>query len=214
MKNQGCIILSLIGFLLFSCCGGYFVLSKGQEVNKDVDPDLSSTPPKPTNTPTENSISEIPTDPTDMEPEVVFTNQTSEDYAFTMQTGSPVTMMSWTHDCNWMGVAGQVFYDGSPVEDILVETGGILDGKEVLGLAITGFSTDYGSGGYEIQLSGQPIESVDSVWIQLKDNAGVELTRKYSLSSYDQCDQNLILANFVKTEDNPIITFYFPLFFR
>ena len=111
-------------------------------------------------------------------------------------------------------MAGQVFYDGSPVEDILVETGGILDGKEVLGLAITGFSTDYGSGGYEIQLSGQPIESVDSVWIQLKDNAGVELTRKYSLSSYDQCDQNLILANFVKTEDNPIITFYFPLFFR
>ena len=81
MKNQGCIILSLIGFLLFSCCGGYFVLSKGQEVNKDVDPDLCSTPPQPTNTPTENSISEIPSDPTDMEPEVVFTNQTIEDYA-------------------------------------------------------------------------------------------------------------------------------------
>jgi hypothetical protein len=214
MKNRGCVNLAIAGILLFLCCGGYFVLNEGYFPKLIDDPMISFSDVQPTSIAGRGTK----TAQTDESIIVMFDSneplQEQESYAFLIQEGSPLAMMSWIYGCNWMGIAGQVFYDGLPVEDIIVEVGGSLDGEDVMGLGITGLAADYGSGGFEIQLSDHPIGSVDSIWIQLKDNLGLELSRKYYITSYDQCEKNLILINFNNQEVAPYTPFYFPLFFR
>ena len=145
MKNRGCVNLAIAGILLFLCCGGYFVLNEGYFPKLIDDPMINFSDVQPT------SIAgrEIKTAQTDESIIVMFDNnephQEQESYPFFIQEGSPLAMMSWIYGCNWMGIAGQVFYDGLPVEDIIVEIGGSLDGEEVMGLGITGLAADYGS---------------------------------------------------------------------
>jgi hypothetical protein len=150
----------------------------------------------------------------DQEDHWIVSDSNGENSGFVIQPGTPVSVLSWTHDCNWMGVGGQVFFDDHPINQIIVETGGTLEGKYVLGLSITGLINTYGSGGFEIKLSDHPVNSTGTVWIQLKDIAGLPLSEKFYLSSQDDCAKNLILINFVAAQPDPFIEFYYPILFR
>ncbi len=138
---------------------------------------------------------------------------------FEVQEGTPVTMSNWAHPeagCNWLSVAGQVFnLENDPEIGFIVEAGGNLEGEPILGLSLTGLGSVYGPGGYEIQLADQPIVSQDQVWVQLKDEAGNPLSYPIYFQTYDNCDKNVILLNFVEVADVPpppeTFTFFLPM---
>ncbi|MBC8507340.1 MAG: hypothetical protein H8D34_20950 [Chloroflexi bacterium] len=127
---------------------------------------------------------------------------------FVIQEGAIVGMPNWSHQdagCNWLGVAGQVFdLAGDPVLDLIVEIGGTLEGQPILGLSLTGMATIYGPGGYEIQLADHAFASQGKVWIQIKDDAGQTLSGQTFIETFDDCDQNLLLINFVEVEEIPV----------
>jgi hypothetical protein len=135
-------------------------------------------------------------------------------YLYGTQPGSPVRISSWMHDCNWMGVAGQVFDgEGKPINNLIVEAGGILDGESLLGLSITGIEHGYGSGGYEIELGQQPSTSENSIWVQLKDIDGQPLSRQIYIDTASICDENLVLLNFIEGGiGSTEYIYYFPIF--
>jgi hypothetical protein len=138
-----------------------------------------------------------------------------EQQLFDLQLGSPTRMHAWSHGCDWLGVAGQVFdRSGQPAEGILVEAGGQLAGEEILGLSITGMVDLYGPGGYEIQFQAHPVFSSNSIWIQLKDRAGQPISKKICLETRDDCNQNLILLNFVQVDSLTEELYFFPLVTR
>ena len=67
-------------------------------------------------------------------------------------------------------VAGQAFdMKASSVIGITVEMGGVLDGKNIYLLSLTGTAPLYGPGGYEFLLSEKALKSKASVWVQLLD---------------------------------------------
>jgi hypothetical protein len=134
-------------------------------------------------------------------------------YLYGIQPGSPVRTSSWLHDCKWMGVAGQVFSStGNPVDNIIVEAGGRLIGRPVLGLSITGLDNGYGPGGYEIMLANQPLKSTQLIWVQLKDIAGQPLSPQIYIDTSEICAENLVILNFAEgglAQDR--FEYYFPI---
>jgi hypothetical protein len=102
--------------------------------------------------------------------------------------------------CNWMGVAGQVRdIDGSPVLGLIIEVGGLLGGEKIGNptlLQATGLATAYGEAGYEVKLADSPIDSTDSLWIQVLDQAGLPLSEKIYFHTFEDCEQNLVIIYF------------------
>jgi hypothetical protein len=139
-------------------------------------------------------------------------DQEENRFTFDLQPGSPIRIHAWLHGCNWLGVAGQVFNSaGEPVKGLIAETGGNLAGEDILGLSITGMDELYGTGGYEIQIHEQPVTSSKMVWIQLKDSSGIQLSEKIFLETVDDCNQNLIVLNFLEIDTIDANGLYFPL---
>jgi len=141
------------------------------------------------------------------EPEVVNAEIPEGGRFFIIQQGAPIGMPNWAHQdlgCNWLGVAGQVFdLEGNPVLDLVVEVGGTLDGQPLLGLSLTGVATAYGPGGYEIQLADHVVASVGDVWVLVKNDAGDALSGNTFVETFADCEENLLLLNFVEVEEIP-----------
>lgn len=150
----------------------------------------------PTSTPTTPpTATEIPT-PTPLPAEMVL---------YELKAGSPKAMASTTFypdlGCKWAGVAGQIFEaNGEPVSpaSVLVVVGGILNGKTVELLSLSGTAPQYGLSGYEVVLGDVPIASQQSLYIQLFDPQGQPLTNRIYFDTYGACDQNLILIDFIR----------------
>jgi hypothetical protein len=121
---------------------------------------------------------------------------------YVLQTGSPKWLPNIFHPelgCNFLGISGQVFGpNGIPVKLIVVESGGTLDNREIVGLSLTGNVQEFGPGGYEIIFSDHVINSSNSVWVQLKDLAGQPLSEKIYFDTFADCQKNLTLINFVE----------------
>ena len=121
-------------------------------------------------------------------------------YDYIIQKGTPLGMQDFFHTdttCGWMGVGGQVFSkSGTPINNLIVEVQGTFEGKEVLVLALTGSAQEVGPGGYEIAIADHVAASSDELRLQLFDLSGNPLSEQYSFSTYDSCDQNLIMINF------------------
>jgi len=135
---------------------------------------------------------------------------------FVIQDGAIVGMPNWAHQdvgCAWSGVAGQVFdLAGEPVLDLIVEVGGTLEGELLLGLSLTGMASAYGPGGFEIQIADHVVASQGEAWIQIKDGAGETLSGKTFFETFSDCNQNLLLINFVEVEEIPeAFEVYLPL---
>lgn len=133
---------------------------------------------------------------------------------FGVQPGTPLGMMNIARleeGCNWMGIGGQALnQSGLPENNLVAEVGGFLDEVQILELALTGSETVFGPGGYLIKLADRPISSDGSIWIQLFNLSGVPQTKKYFLTTYPDCERNLILINFSELNALSGIKTYLP----
>lgn len=117
---------------------------------------------------------------------------------FVVQPGSNVLVANFANDlgCAWMGVAGQVFdKDRNPLVGITVHVEGQLAGQLVNQDSLTGSNPRIGPAGYTINLSDHPIASDGTMWIQLMDTAGLDLSDQVYFSTSVNCDKNLVFIN-------------------
>jgi hypothetical protein len=125
------------------------------------------------------------------------------DAAFTLQPGGPFYLPNFNHPeegCNWLGVAGQVFDEnGFEILNLTILAGNRLAGEDNLA-ATTGEATAYGLGGYEIKLNSQPVNTSNLFWVQVVDSAGQSLSQRIYFDTFEDCEQNLALVNFIPLE--------------
>lgn len=211
--NRNKLVLFFFGFILFSSYGGFLVFQSvfisGVEETQTVK--ITPTHPRDINNISREEFSE--TEKTDDSEKPLEFNPAQGRFNYGVQPGTPVTVTSWTHDCNWMGVGGQVFDGDYPANNIIVELGGSFEGENLLGLSMIGLNQEYGLSGYEIQISDHPVNSSNTIWIRLLDLTGMPLSDKLYLSTDDQCSKNLILVNFNQIETPTTLIHYFPIIF-
>jgi hypothetical protein len=132
---------------------------------------------------------------------------TSTPLPYQVQVRNPLYLENFVHpdqSCDWMGAAGQIFNsEGSVVKDIVIRAGGTLNGVEIMEtmtmpLANPEDDKSYGPGGFELQFAESPFASEDQIWIQLFDLGGAPLSKKIFLETFDDCQKNLILLNFIE----------------
>lgn len=101
--------------------------------------------------------------------------------------------------CNWQGVGGTVDdQNSSPIIGIVVRLGGRLDGKSVEMTTVSGISPEYGKSGFEFVLGDTPIDSNDTLYVQLLDQAGLPLSDRVFIDTSSDCQENLVLVRFKK----------------
>ncbi len=174
----------------------------------DVDiPVTENTPTSPiqqmTPTPSSTTIAptELPPNQFTLEPE-----QTSVPFLpeYILQNGSPIFTINFAHPnegCNWLSVAGQVFDSiGRAQTELVLFLGGTLEGKTIDTATLTGLAPAYGPGGFEIKLSDHPVASSQSLYIQIFDMDGNQLSEKIYFDTKSSCEENIILINFVSQE--------------
>lgn len=170
-----------------------------------------TTQPEPTSTLAPTSMPEptatteltlAPTATSTLEP-----TPTSTAVPFTLQMPDFYYLQAFTHPdlgCNWLGVAGQVFNkDGVVQKDLVIRAGGTINGLAVveemtMPLADQEVDQAYGPGGYEITLANGVADSADEVWVQVFSLEGDELSEQVFLTTFADCQKNLILLNFVE----------------
>lgn len=123
---------------------------------------------------------------------------------FAIQADTPVYTENFGYPdagCNWLGVGGQIFdSDGEPIINLVIWIRGSINEVPFEAIALTGTAegAKYGPGGYEVVLNNAVLESSDVFSIQILDLNGNILTEPYFFDTFDQCDQNLIIINFVR----------------
>ncbi len=126
---------------------------------------------------------------------------------YSLQNMTPHYLANFTHPdlgCDWLGVAGQVFDSAGVVQkNILIKSGGLLAGTAVvedmtMPLAEPEVDLAYGPGGFEVTLANAPAASENSIWIQLFNLEGEPISERVYLTTYDDCQKNLILMNFIE----------------
>lgn len=123
---------------------------------------------------------------------------------FVVQSGAPKYIPAFTHvdqGCQWIGLAGQVFdANGVGVSGISVQVSGSIDGESFQWKTLTAEQSPFGPGGYEIFLTNHVSTTPQAALVQLYDAQGQPLSDPVPVIIPDQCDQNLILVNFVNSE--------------
>jgi hypothetical protein len=121
-------------------------------------------------------------------------------YAFVLQstpTAIDASVLYPERDCKWLGVGGQVVdLQGRPVTGITVQLGGNLNNALLDQTSLTGLALKYGEAGYEFELAKLPIESKQTLWVRLIDQAKLPLSAKVYFDTYSECQRNLIVVNF------------------
>ncbi len=126
---------------------------------------------------------------------------------YTLQVMNPFYLGNFAHEdlgCNWLGIAGQVFDSGGQVQkDIIIKTGGNINGIPVeedmtMPLANPEIDTAYGPGGFELTLGSAPADTELTAWIQLYNLSGDPISERIYLVTYNDCQKNLILMNFIE----------------
>ena len=101
--------------------------------------------------------------------------------------------------CNWQGVGGTVDdQNSSPIIGIVVRLAGRLDGKSIELTTVSGVSPEYGKSGFEFVLGDTPVNSNDTLYVQLLDQAGLPLSDKIYIDTSSDCEENLVLVRFKK----------------
>jgi hypothetical protein len=104
-----------------------------------------------------------------------------------------------TVSCNWLGVGGTVDdQNSSPIIGIVVRLAGTLSGRSVELTTVSGISPEYGKSGFEFVLGDTPVDSRDTLYVQLLDQAGLPLSDRIFIDTFSDCDRNLILVRFKK----------------
>jgi hypothetical protein len=125
-------------------------------------------------------------------------------YPFQVRQGNPKAIPNIYHpelECNWMGVGGQVIdMSNAPVIGLITRLGGKLPGVTLPEnfISLAGLALSYGRSGYEFSIAERPIASRDQLWVQLFSQAGGPLSDPIYFETYDSCEQNLIIIDFVQ----------------
>ena len=103
--------------------------------------------------------------------------------------------------CTWLGIGG-VVSDGSkqPLYGLIVKLTGSIDFTTYDQTTLSGAAPQYGEGGYEFYLGGTPSASQGRLFIQLLDDAGQPLSDPISITTYSDCQKNLILVDFIQLQ--------------
>ncbi|PKN83448.1 MAG: hypothetical protein CVU46_16945 [Chloroflexi bacterium HGW-Chloroflexi-8] len=121
-------------------------------------------------------------------------------YAFVIQNEPNAinsTIFKVDLECNWTGIAGQVFdLQGRPVKGIRVWLRGRFDNKDIDYLGLTLESSPYGPSGFEFTLGESPKNTKESLYLQLLDQAGIPISDRVYIDTFEDCERNLILVNF------------------
>lgn len=121
-------------------------------------------------------------------------------YAFAIQNQQNAinsTIFNPDDGCNWAGIAGQVFdLQGRPVKGIRVWLRGTINGKYIDYLSLTLESSPYGPSGFEFTIADKPVSSNGKLSLQLLDQAGIPISDKVFIDTFDDCEHNLVLVNF------------------
>ena len=129
-------------------------------------------------------------------------------YTFTVQQGTPSYLQNFAHveqGCNWLGVVGQVFdKNGQPINRMVVRAEGFLGSQSLDALGMTGLATAYGPGGFEIELSDEPLNSSGTLSIALFNLEGERVSAYVPFNTYTDCSKNLILINFQESGTSPV----------
>jgi len=135
---------------------------------------------------------------------------------FIIQPGTPVYLPNFimpASECNWMGVAGQVFDKNLvPISNLIIEVGGMLSGNEILFMTLTSSALEVGPGGYVITLANQAISSSGDISIRVRDLSGAQLSADVPFETYANCDQNLIIINFIESDQTSKV--FFPAIYK
>ncbi len=106
--------------------------------------------------------------------------------------------------CSYFAVAGEaVDLNNAPYLKGIVKVGGTLGGQTIdpdKHTTVTGVATQFGPAGFEIPLEVAPVNSQNTLWIQLFDTAGVPLSEKKFFNTYSSCEKNLIQVRFKATK--------------
>ncbi len=103
--------------------------------------------------------------------------------------------------CAWQGVGGSVDdASGSPIVGMVVRLVGTYNGNPINLTTVSGVSPDYGKSGFEFTLGTSPINSSKQLYVQLLDQAGLPLADNLYISTYTDCNKNLILVHFKKRQ--------------
>jgi hypothetical protein len=166
-------------------------------------------------TPTEILAATATLDVTDMQIDIAPEAGALATPVYIVQPGTPAKLANFLQPaagCNWTGVAGQVFNtDDRPVTGLIVEVGGKLEGSDILRLTLSGGSQTLGPGGFEIPLADHVIASQQELYIQLFDLDGNPLSDQFFFDTYPNCEQNLLLINFVAVVGEYSHYQYFPV---
>jgi hypothetical protein len=142
-------------------------------------------------------------------------NAIAERVVYALQWGTPAAIPNFvdlTAGCNWAGIGGQIFNrTGSPMNGLLVKISGTLEGRPILKYVYTGSSQYFGPGGFDLKLADRPT-SGRALTLQLLNAAGEPRSAVFQLSTYANCQQNLLVVNLVETSLDQSV--YLPLITR
>jgi hypothetical protein len=101
--------------------------------------------------------------------------------------------------CNWQGIYGTVLdANNADILYIQVRLFGFYNGKTAEGFTVSGMLPILGKSGFEIFLGAVPISSKGELYIQLFDQAGLPLSDKIYIDTFNDCSKNLALVRFKK----------------
>lgn len=166
-------------------------------------PTLELTPsntPRPTFTPffTNTPFSLVPPTRT-LKPPTITPTPKAPFNATTQQVDS--TVIHPETACNWAGIGGTVVdAKNSPIIGMVVVLRGTLDGKTVEQQTVTGINKEYGPSGFEFVLGSAPVETKNTLYVQLVDLQNIPLSDKINVSTSGDCAKNLVLVRFKKNK--------------
>jgi hypothetical protein len=103
-------------------------------------------------------------------------------------------------DCTCAGIGGTVVdSNNSPVIGTVVVLRGTLNGKTIEEPTVTGINKEYGPSGFEFVIGNAPVESKNTLYVQLVDLQNIPLSDKVFVTTSSDCSKNLVIVRFKKT---------------
>ncbi len=112
-------------------------------------------------------------------------------------TAIPATDKNPAVGCSWLGIGGVITgRTGDPLSGITLSLTGSLDFTTYDQTTLSGAAPQYGEGGYEFYLGGALIASQGNLSLQILSDDGQPISDPVAITTYSDCQQNLILINF------------------
>jgi hypothetical protein len=102
-------------------------------------------------------------------------------------------------DCDWQGIGGTVVdVSNADMLRMGIRLVGRYNGKSREDFTVSSIVPAYGKSGYEFLLGTVPISSKGELYLQLEDQAGLPLSSKIYVDTFNDCSKNLVLVRFKK----------------